>query len=70
MWYAIAAGVVLLVLLVVLKRRGDMPSVAMFGLIEQGLEDLQAKAMRNILPEQQEGTVTGFDEDAATDDEG
>jgi hypothetical protein len=40
--------------------REDTPSTAMFGLINRGLRKLQAKALKNILPEQEAGKAVGF----------
>ena len=40
--------------------RENTPSEAIFGLINRGLRKLQAKALRNILPEQEAGKAVGF----------
>lgn len=61
----VVAGVVALVAAavgVVLWRRHNAPSAAMFAAIDQTVRELQRKALRNVLPEQKEGEVAGFDE--------
>ena len=62
-YYIIGGIVVLLVVGFFFWRRRATPSVAMFRAIDDAITRLQRTALTNILPEQPQGTVKGFDPD-------
>jgi hypothetical protein len=63
MWYALVAGVVLVVVVLVVRRNARTPSLAMWTSITGGIRGLQRIALQHILPGRT-GDIRGFDEKA------
>ena len=63
MWYALVAGVMLVVVVVLIRRNASTPSLAMWSSITSGIRELQQVALKHILPART-GEIRGFDEKA------